>query len=238
MPKYTSNISPENPGEFLLYESEDGQTRIEVRLEEETVWLSQRQMAELFQTSISNINKHLKAVYDEGEITSEATIEKYSIVQTEGNREVSRQFDHYNLDAIISVGYRVRSPRGTQFRMWATERLREYLIKGFAMDDERLKRAGGGNYFEELLARIRDIRSSERVFWSYDFVHCRRHDGRAFRLLNLMDEHTLESLSIDVERKLNSEHVLERLSDLFVRRGVPDHIRSDNGPEFTAERIA
>lgn len=156
---------PDDSGDFLLYETNDGQTRIEVRLAEETVWLSQRLIAELFQTSIPNVNIHLKTIYEEGELLPEATIKKYLIVQKEGQREVSRQVDHYNLDAIISVGYRVKSHRGTQFRIWATERLREFLIKGFTMDDERLKRAGGGNYFDELLSRIRDIRSSERVFW-------------------------------------------------------------------------
>lgn len=156
---------PDNPGDFLLYETEDGQTRIEVRLAEETVWLPQRLIAELFQTTIPNVNQHLKTIYEEGELRPEATIKKYLIVQKEGKREVSRQVDHYNLDVIISVGYRIKSHRGTQFRIWATERLREYLIKGFTMDDDRLKRAGGGNYFDELLARIRDIRSSERVFW-------------------------------------------------------------------------
>lgn len=157
--------SPRSAGQFLLYQTEDGQTRIDVRVAEETVWLTQRDMAELFQTSVPNINQHLATIYDEGELPPEATIKKYLIVQTEGKRQVSRQVDHYNLDAILSVGYRVRSHRGTQFRIWATARLREYLIKGFAMDDRRLKQAGGGEYFEELLARIRDIRSSERVFW-------------------------------------------------------------------------
>ena len=157
--------TPDNPGDFLLYETEDGQTRIEVRLADETVWLPQRLIAELFQTTVPNVNQHIKTIYEEGELRPEATIKKYLIVQTEGKREVSRQVDHYNLDVIISVGYRIKSHRGTQFRIWATERLREFLIKGFTMDDERLKRAGGGNYFDELLARIRDIRSSERVFW-------------------------------------------------------------------------
>ncbi len=152
-------------GEFLLYQTGDGKTRIECRFEGQSIWLTQRLMAELFQTSVPNINQHLKAVYDEGEVDPDATIKKYLIVQTEGNRQVSRQVDHYNLDAILAVGYRVRSHRGTQFRVWATERLREYLVKGFTMDDDRLKAAGGGQYFEELLARIRDIRSSERVFW-------------------------------------------------------------------------
>lgn len=157
--------APDDSGEFILYQTQDGQTRIDVRMANETVWLTQRDMAELFQTTVPNINQHLATVYEEGEIDREATIKRYLIVQTEGNREVSRTVDHYNLDAILAVGYRVRSPRGTQFRIWATQRLREYLVKGFAMDDVRLKQAGGGDYFEELLARIRDIRSSERVFW-------------------------------------------------------------------------
>jgi hypothetical protein len=155
----------DDSGEFILYQTEDGQTRIEVRLLHETIWLPQRLIADLFQVSVKTANEHLINIYNERELDPAATIRKFRIVQTEGNREVSRTVDHYNLDAILAVGYRVRSHRGTQFRIWATERLREYLIKGFAMDDVRLKRAGAGNYFEELLARIRDIRSSERVFW-------------------------------------------------------------------------
>lgn len=152
-------------GEFLLYQTEDGQTRIECRFLGETIWLSQALMANLFQVTVPTINEHLKNLYNEGEINPEPTIRKFRIVRQEGNREVARQIDHYNLDAILAVGYRVRSHRGTQFRIWATQRLSEYLVKGFAMDDARLKAAGGGQYFEELLARIRDIRSSERVFW-------------------------------------------------------------------------
>ncbi len=157
--------APDDSGEFILYQTEDGQTRIEVRLSHETIWLSQRLIADLFQVSVKTANEHLVNIYNEGELDPAATIRKFRIVQSEGTREVSRIVDHYNLDAILAIGYRVRSHRGTQFRIWATQRLREYLVKGFAMDDARLKRAGGGNYFEELLARIRDIRSSERVFW-------------------------------------------------------------------------
>jgi hypothetical protein len=152
-------------GEFLLYQTEDGQTRIECRFAGESIWLTQGQMAELFQTTTQNITIHLKKIYNEGELTEEATCKRYLQVQMEGGRRVERNLKHYDLDAIISVGYRVNSHRGTQFRIWATRRLREYLVKGFAMDDARLKLAGGGRYFEELLARIRDIRSSERVFW-------------------------------------------------------------------------
>jgi len=152
-------------GEILLYQTEDGQTRVQVHLQDETVWLSQRQMAELFQKDIRTINEHIKNIYAEGELEPGPTIRKFRIVQTEGDREVAREVDFYNLDVIISVGYRVKSHRGTQFRIWATQRLREYIIKGFTLDDERLKQAGGGNYFDELLARIRDIRSSEKIFW-------------------------------------------------------------------------
>ena len=150
---------------LILYQTEDGRVRIEVHLQDETVWLSQRQMAELFQKDLRTINEHIQNIYTDFELAPSSTIRKFRIVQKEGSREVSRPIDFYNLDVIISVGYRVSSHRGTQFRIWATRRLKEYLIKGFALDDERLKKAGGGNYFDELLARIRDIRSSEKVFW-------------------------------------------------------------------------
>lgn len=152
-------------GEFLLYQTEDGKTRIEVRLQGETIWLTLNQMAELFQVDKSGISRHLKNIYATGELQAEATVANFATVQHEGSRHVQRQVEHYNLDAIISVGYRVNSLRGTQFRIWATQRLREYIVKGFTLDDQRLKQAGGGNYFDELLARIRDIRSSEKVFW-------------------------------------------------------------------------
>ena len=122
-------------------------------------------MSDLFQVTVATINEHLKNLVNDGEIDANRTIRKFLIVQTEGKRDVSRQVDHYSLDAILAVGFRVRSTRGTQFRIWANQRLQEFLVKGFAMDDERLKTGGGGLYFEELLARIRDIRSSERVFW-------------------------------------------------------------------------
>jgi hypothetical protein len=158
-------MNNEPQSQFLLYQTSDGQTRLEVRLENETVWLSLNQLAELFQRDKSVISRHIKNVFEEGELKPEATVAKFATVQTEGGKQVARDIEFYNLDVIISVGYRVKSHRGTQFRIWATRRLREYIVKGFALDDERLKRAGGGNYFEELLARIRDIRSSEKVFW-------------------------------------------------------------------------
>ncbi len=152
-------------GEILLYQTEDGKTRIDVRLKDETLWLTQMQIAELFQKDRRTISEHIANIYEENELTKEATIRNFRIVQKEGNREVERDLTSYNLDVVISVGYRVKSIRGTQFRIWATQRLKEYLIKGFALDDQRLKQAGGGMYFDELLARIRDIRSSEKVFW-------------------------------------------------------------------------
>lgn len=162
--KQKSAVTPAT-GEFLLYQTEDGRTRIDVRMLGETVWLTQRQMAELFCKDTDTIGLHIRNIYKEGELAPEGTTEESSVVQTEGERQVRRNVTYYNLDVVISVGYRVKSHRGTQFRIWATQRLREYIIKGFAMDDQRLKQAGGGNYFDELLARIRDIRSSEKVFW-------------------------------------------------------------------------
>lgn len=151
--------------ELILYRTEDAQTRIQVRLEGESVWLTQAQIAELYQTTPQNITQHLKAIYAEGELDETATCKDYLQVRSEGGREVSRQLRHYRLEAILAVGYRVRSARGIQFRQWATARLSDYLIKGFALDDERLKRGPDDGYFEELLARIRDIRSSEKMFW-------------------------------------------------------------------------
>lgn len=157
-------------GEILLYEAEDGHTRVECRFVDETLWLSQALIAELFGVSVKTANEHLKNIYDGGELAPEATIRKFRIVRFEGEREVARNIDHYNLEAILAVGYRVRSPRGNQFRRWATDRLQEYLVKGFTMDDERLKNPpspehGIPDYFDELLERIRDIRASEaRVY--------------------------------------------------------------------------
>lgn len=161
-----TSLNPQTPdSQILLYQTEDGHTRIEVQFKGETVWLSLNQMADLFQRDKSVISKHIRNVFDEGELTPDSTVAKFATVQTEGNRSVTREIEFYNLDVIISVGYRVKSHRGTQFRIWATQQLKEYIIKGFALDDQRLKNAGGGNYFKELLARIRDIRTSEKVFW-------------------------------------------------------------------------
>jgi hypothetical protein len=158
-------LKKDNHGEIIIYQTEDGLTRINVNIQDETVWLSLEQMAELFQRDKSTISRHIKNIYTEGELIRESTVANFATVQNEGDRQVIRNIDYYNLDVIISVGYRVKSLRGTQFRIWATERLKEYMIKGFTMDDERLKGNGGGNYWKELLDRIRDIRSSEKVLY-------------------------------------------------------------------------
>lgn len=156
---------PQPAGEILLYQTEDGHTRVECRFENETLWLTQPQMAELFQVTPPTISEHLKGIYSEAELDPERTIRKFRMVRSEGARMVTRNLDHYNLDAILAVGYRVRSARGTAFRQWASARLKEYLVKGFALDDERLKNPPGSgtpDYFDELLERIRDIRASEK----------------------------------------------------------------------------
>lgn len=146
--------------EILLYQTEDGQTKIDVRLEDETVWLTMDQISQLFQKSRSTINEHIINIYNEGELEKDSSIRKI------GNSDYStKPTNYYNLDVVISVGYRVKSHQGTKFRQWATARLKEYIVKGFSMNDDLLKQAGGGNYFDELLARIRDIRSSEKIFW-------------------------------------------------------------------------
>ena len=150
----------------ILYTTDDGKSQIQLRAKDQTVWLSQREMAELFDVSTDNVGLHLKNVYEDGELSREATTEESSVVQTEGARKVQRPVTRYNLDAILAVGYRVRSPRGVQFRRWASTVLKEYLVKGFVMDDERLKNPDGRpDYFDEMLARIRDIRASEKRFY-------------------------------------------------------------------------
>lgn len=159
---------PPTTSDLVLYRTEDGRTRIQCRFEDDTLWLTQAQLAELFQTSVPNINQHLTAIFEEGELAPEATIKSHLIVREEGTRQVTRKVMHYSLPVILAVGFRVKSLRGTQFRQWAIERLDEYLVKGFTMDDERLKNPPGpghSDYFDELLDRIRDIRASERRFY-------------------------------------------------------------------------
>ena len=149
----------------IIYTANDGKTKIDVKLEEETLWLTQAQMCELYQTSKSNVSEHIKHIYEDGELMKEATVRKFRTVQLEGSRSVEREVEHYNLDMIIALGYRVRSIIATRFRQWATERLKEYIVKGFTLDDERLKKLGGGSYWKELLERIRDIRATEKVLY-------------------------------------------------------------------------
>lgn len=159
------NELEKNQGEIIIYQSDDGNTKIDVKMHDETVWLTQQQMAELFQTSRTNVVEHIKNIYADGELEEKATCQNFRQVRMEGNREVTRELPYYNLDMIISLGYRVKSVIATNFRKWATERIREYIIKGFTMNDDKLKELGGGNYWKELLDRIRDIRSSEKVMY-------------------------------------------------------------------------
>src|SRR6056297_370512 len=156
-----------NNYDILIYQTEDGKTKIDVKIEDNTVWMTQKAIAELYQTSSQNITMHIKRIYNEGELIEEATCKYYLQVQNEESRKVERKLNFYNLEIILAIGYRVRSNRGTQFRRWATERLNEYLVKGFTMDDQRLKdmRNFGDDYFDELLERIRDIRASEKRFY-------------------------------------------------------------------------
>lgn len=155
-----------NNSQIIIYQTETGETKLEVRLENETVWLTQKLMAELFQTTIPNINMHLKSIFEEGELDEKATIKNFLIVQNEGGRKIERSQKLYNLDAIISVGYRIKSRVATRFRHWATQHIKEYIVKGFVMDDERLKNPDlPYDYFEELIKRIQDIRTSERRFY-------------------------------------------------------------------------
>lgn len=164
MPK-NQNIEKSNSGEIILYQAPDGKIKIDVRLEDETVWLTQEQMATLFGKGRSTITEHIANVFEEGELEQNRTCRNFRQVRLEGKREVEREIEHYNLDVIISVGYRVKSVQGTQFRIWATQRLKEYIIKGFALNDERFKSGSSMNYFNELQDRIRQIRLSERFFY-------------------------------------------------------------------------
>ena len=158
-------MSENNLGEIIVYQSDDGLTHVDVRFEGDSVWLTQAQLIQLYHSSKSNISEHIKHIFEDGELSEEATVRKFRTVQIEGSRQVSRDVIHYNLDMIIAIGYRVRTSVGTRFRQWATARLKEYMQKGFTLDDERLKGNGGGNYWKELLDRIRDIRSSEKMLY-------------------------------------------------------------------------
>lgn len=162
--------------EIVLYTSDDGRTRLDLRIEGQTAWLTQLEIAELFQTTKQNVSLHARNIFADGELSPEATVKDSLTVQIEGKREVQRALQLYNLDLIFAIGYRVRSPRGVQFRQWASTHLKEFLVKGFVMDDERLKNPGGWDYFDELLARIRDIRASEKRFYQTREKDKRRAD--------------------------------------------------------------
>jgi len=213
------DLTPPAPGEFLLYRTEDGQSRMEIRFDGETLWLTQAQMAELFQTSVPNIATHLRTLINEGEVDADRTIKQYLIVRSEGGRSTSRSINHYSLPAILAVGMRVRSPRGTQFRQWAITRLDEYLRKGFVMDDERLKNppgAGVPDYFDELLERIRDIRASERR------MYLRVRDILALAAdYQPKNEETIRVFQI-VQNKLHYAATGLTAPELIARRANPD----------------
>ena len=198
-------IGTDEYGEILIYQTDDGQTNIEVKIEDDTVWLTQQQMSELFQTSRTNVVEHIKHIYEDGELDEISTCRNFRQVRKEGNREVTRQIPYYNLDMIISLGYRIKSVIATRFRQWATKRLKEYMIKGFTIDDERLKGNGGGNYWKELLDRIRDIRSSEKVLYrqvldlyatSVDYNPHSEESVRFFKIAkNYLEENELKVLN-------------------------------------------
>lgn len=179
-------------GEIIIFKTAEGKTDTDVKVENETVWLTQGQMADLFQKMKQNISLHIKNIFAEGELDEKATVKDYLTVQNEGNRKVKRKISYYNIDVIISVGYRIKSTVGTQFRMWATQVLKEYMVKGFSMNDRRLKESGGGGYWKELLARIRDICSSEKVFYrqildiyatSLDYDKSAEESARFFKIV-------------------------------------------------------
>lgn len=237
-----TDLDAPQPGEFLLYETEDGRTRVECRFAEDTLWLSQGMMADLFQTTPQNVTLHLKALAAEGEIDPAATCKSYLQVRTEGTRQVRRAVRFYNLDAILAVGYRVRSPRGTQFRRWATERLREYLVKGFTLDDERLKNppvAGSAvpDRFDELLERIRDIRASERRMYlrvreifamAADYSPSLPETTRFFRVIQ-------NKLHFAVTGKTAAELIRERADSSHPNMGLTNW-KSDNVQKADAAR--
>ena len=220
-------------GDIVLYQTEDGRTRVECRFADETLWLSQALIAELFQISVPTVNYHLKSIFEERELTPEATIRHYLIVRQEGGREVAREIEHYNLDAILAVGYRVRSDRGTQFRRWATERLTEYLVKGFTMDDQRLKNppiegSGVPDYFDEMLERIRDIRASERRM----YLRVRE----IFALAGDYDRNKKETAEFfqTIQNKLHYAATGQTAPELIAGRA--DHTQPQHGPDLLERR--
>jgi hypothetical protein len=202
--------------DLILYTSDDGQTRLNLRLDGSTVWLTQVEIADLFETTKHNVSIHTGNIFKEGELVRAATVKQSLTVQAEGGREVSRKITYYNLDLILAIGYRVRSPRGTQFRQWATANLREYIVKGFVMDDERLKNPGGWEYFDELLARIRDIRASEKRFYQ------KVRDLFALSSDYRVREQETNLFFAEVQNKLLYAATRHTAAELIVRRADPD----------------
>lgn len=202
--------------ELIFYRTEDGKAEIHLRAEEGSVWLTQAEIADLFATTPQNITQHIKAILEEGELQEEATCKDYLQVRHEGGREVKRNLKHYNLNMILAIGYRVRSPRGTQFRQWATTHLSEFLIKGFVMDDERLKNPGGWDYFDELLARIRDIRASEKRFYQ------KVRDLFALSSDYRTDDTAAQLFFAEVQNKLLYAVTQQTAAEIIVTRADPD----------------
>lgn len=202
--------------DLILYTSEDGKSRLQLRVDGGTIWLSQAEIAELFQTTKQNVSLHAKNILEEGELRAEATVKESLTVQNEGKREVKRTIQFYNLDLILAIGYRVRSPRGTQFRQWATTHLREYLVKGFVMDDERLKDPRGWDYFDELLARIREIRASEKRFYQ------KVRDLFALSSDYMPDDSATQLFFAEVQNKLHYAATGQTAAEIIVSRADPN----------------
>lgn len=201
---------------LIIYTSDDGQTRINLRVEADSIWLSQLEIAELFQTTKQNISLHAKNIFEDGELSPAATVKESLIVQTEGNRQVQRAIISYNLDLILAIGYRIRSPRGTQFRQWATRHLKEFLVKGFVMDDERLKNPGDWDYFDELLERIREIRASEKRFYQ------KVRDLFALSSDYRITEKETQGFFAEVQNKLLFAATGHTAAELIVKRADPE----------------
>ena len=241
----SENLPTPDDSRILIYQTDSGEIRLEVRLQDETVWLTQKLMSELFQKDVRTINEHIKNVYEEGELEPESTIRKFRIVQTEGTRQVSRLTDFYSLDMIISVGYRVKSGVATRFRQWATARLREYIVKGFTLDDERLKGGSGlVDYFDELLARIREIRASEaRVYQrireifalACDYREGEEETQRFFATMQNKMHHAATGMTAAVGgRRRNRSALRGRLAD--IRENAGDGTRETARKENRADQ--
>jgi hypothetical protein len=236
----TDNLIPEAPnGEFILFNSADGSTKVECRFESDSLWLTQALIAELYQKSVPTINEHLSNIYSDGEIEQNATIRKFRIVRQEGSRQVTREIEHYSLEAILAVGYRVRSKEGVQFRQWATKTLKSYLIKGFVMDDERLKQPESSPYFEELLNRIRDIRSSEKMFWRKVcdiYATSIDYDGKTQQSMNFFAQ-VQNKMHWAAHGHTAAEVVVQRIDADKPHLGLTSYAGKDTGKEPTRKEV-